>query len=74
MGKAIAVEIPNGSLVSIECAQTLAIFGPPYRGNVIFGGGKQEVAIVVVLDNRNGSLVAFEKNRSLKKKRGRGGV
>jgi CRISPR/Cas system CMR-associated protein Cmr1 (group 7 of RAMP superfamily) len=32
---------------------------------VIFGSREQEIAIVVVLDNRNRSLVALEKNRSL---------
>ena len=35
---------------------------------MILGCCKQEVAIVVVLDNRNGSLVALEKDRSLQER------
>mmetsp|Transcript_18729 Transcript_18729/g.27354 ORF Transcript_18729/g.27354 Transcript_18729/m.27354 type:complete len:233 (-) Transcript_18729:159-857(-) len=47
-GESVDVEVPDGSLVAVEGSNAFAAFGPPHRGNVIFGPGEEEVTIVIV--------------------------
>jgi protein-tyrosine phosphatase len=51
--------------VPVEGSDALSVFGTPHGWHVIFGGSKEQIAIVIVLDNRNGSFVSLEQNRSL---------
>jgi hypothetical protein len=70
--ESIAVQIPNSSLVPIECPDALSVFGTPHGRHVILGGSEEQIAVVIVLDDRNGSLVSLEQNRSLQEQGGAG--
>jgi len=58
-GEAVAVQIPNGPLVAGKGAQSLAVFAAPDRGNEIFARAKEQVAVVIVLNRRNGTFVSL---------------
>lgn len=64
-GEAVAVEVPNGTLVAVEGAQAVAIFGSPNARDVVFAGSEEQVAVVIVLHARDAALVSFQKNWSL---------
>ena len=42
----------------------LAIVGVPQRGVVVLGAREQQIALAVVLDERQRALVAFQENRA----------
>ena len=57
---AIAIQIPNRSLVSVEGSQSLAILGPPHRRHEILGSRKQQISVVVELNDSNGTFVSLQ--------------
>lgn len=63
--KAITIQAPYGTLVAVKRAQALTIVGSPYGWYEILGSGKQKIAVVVVLDRRNGTFMSLQKERSL---------
>lgn len=65
VGKSIDIQIPNGSLVSMKGSQAFSVFTSPYTGNLILRGCKQQIAIGIVLDHRNGSFVSLQQIRAL---------
>ncbi len=61
----VAVERPDGTGVAVEGAQAFAIDGPPHRGDVVLGGAEEQVAVAVVADLGDGTLVAVQGDRFL---------
>mmetsp|Transcript_24959 Transcript_24959/g.41400 ORF Transcript_24959/g.41400 Transcript_24959/m.41400 type:complete len:268 (-) Transcript_24959:85-888(-) len=59
-GETIAIQVPDRSLVTVKSTEAFAIFSSPYGWNVIFGGRKEQIAVVIVLDARNRTFVALE--------------
>mmetsp|Transcript_19632 Transcript_19632/g.46620 ORF Transcript_19632/g.46620 Transcript_19632/m.46620 type:complete len:389 (+) Transcript_19632:217-1383(+) len=55
----VAIQIPNGPLVTVKGSQPIAIVGPPHGRNVIFGGGKEQVAVIIELNGGNGTFVSL---------------
>ena len=59
-GEAIDVQVPDGSLVAVVGSDSFTGFGTPEGGDVIFGGGEEEVAVVIVFYEGYASFVAFK--------------
>ena len=66
----IDVEVPNGTLVAVEGADAVAILGAPHGWDMVLAAGEEQIAVVVELDDGDGSLVTLEKNWSLVMGRG----
>mmetsp|Transcript_6387 Transcript_6387/g.7921 ORF Transcript_6387/g.7921 Transcript_6387/m.7921 type:complete len:243 (+) Transcript_6387:349-1077(+) len=58
-GETVGVEVPDGSFVAVEGADSFSVFGPPHGWDVVFGGCEEQVSVVVVFDDCYGSLVTF---------------
>ena len=63
-GLAWDIAAPNGAVVATVGAETLAVVGEPDGRVVIFGAGKQEVAVAVVFQECEWPFMAFHQNRS----------
>ncbi len=50
-GKAVGVQVPDGSLVAVEGTDPLSVFRPPHGWDVVFGGCEKQVPVVVVFDD-----------------------
>lgn len=61
---AVDIDRPDGTGVALQGAETLAVDRVPDTGDVIFGTGEHQVTLTVVLDLREGTLVAHQHNRS----------
>ena len=59
-GKSIAVQIPNGPLVAAKGAEALARVGAPDGRHQILARGKKQIAVIIVLNGGNGTLVALQ--------------
>ena len=58
--EAIAVQVPDRSLVTVEGPDSFAVFRSPHGGDQIFRGREEQVAIVVELNRRNGTFVSLQ--------------
>mmetsp|Transcript_13794 Transcript_13794/g.28966 ORF Transcript_13794/g.28966 Transcript_13794/m.28966 type:complete len:342 (-) Transcript_13794:148-1173(-) len=63
-GKAVRVQVPDGSLVAVKGSQALPVFDPPHAGDLILAGAEQQVPVVVVLDDRDGAFVSLQQIRA----------
>lgn len=57
------VTAPNSAVVTAVGAEALAIVGIPDGRGVIFGAGKEQITIPVVLEKRQWPLVPFHQYR-----------
>lgn len=57
------VAAPDGAVVAAVGAEALAVVGEPDGGGVVLGAGEEEVALPVVLEERQRPLVAFHQDR-----------
>jgi hypothetical protein len=61
----VDVNAPDGAVVAVVGAQALAVQREPHVRLLVLGGGEEQVALAVVLDLRDRTLVALQENRSL---------
>jgi len=59
-GKSIAVQIPNGPLMAAKGAEAFTRVGAPDGRHQILARGKKQIAVVIVLNGGNGTLVALQ--------------
>lgn len=57
------IAAPDGSIVAAVGAEALAVVGEPDGGGVVLGAGEEKIALPVVLQEREGPLVALHQNR-----------
>ena len=57
--KPIGVEIPHGTLVSVEGPDALSVFDSPDARNLILRCTEKQITIVVVFDDGNGTFVSL---------------
>lgn len=58
-GLPVDVDTPDGSVVAVVRAQTLAVYREPYVRLLVFGRREQQVSISVVLDLSDRSFVSL---------------
>lgn len=62
--RTVDIDTPDCSVVAVESSNALAVVGIPHAWPVILGGGEEQVALAVVLDHRQWTLMPLDDQRA----------
>mmetsp|Transcript_11070 Transcript_11070/g.26114 ORF Transcript_11070/g.26114 Transcript_11070/m.26114 type:complete len:322 (-) Transcript_11070:165-1130(-) len=64
VGEPVGIEIPDGTLVPVIGPDALSVFDTPDAGDLILRGTEQQVSVVVVFYDSDGTLVSLQQIRA----------